>query len=280
MSPLLKQQQALLAALFLRPGEAAAALARQTLDGLLEPRRGRGLMAYQAHGHALAERSLQAAYPVIAALIAHENFAPLARELWHRHPPTRGDLSHWGDALPGFLQHHEQLTDLPYLADVARVEWALHQAAGAPDVPADLASFARITHEDPQRLTLLLAPGTAVFNSRWPVASLVTAHRDRQPSLEAAGERLRLRVGESAVVWRHGLRPCVAGCPGADAAWLGALMQGMCLPDALNAAAHRDDAFDLSAWLNNAVQQGLVVGVVDVRTSPLLSHTTPTEETS
>lgn len=279
MSALALQQQALLAALFERPGSAAAAQARETLDSWLAPHTGRGLMAYQANGHALAERSLQAAYPVIAALIGHENFAPLARELWHRHPPARGDLARWGDALPAFLRGHPQLTDLPWLADVARVEWALHRAAGAPDARADLVSFARLTSEDPQGLTLALAPGTAVFTSPWPVASLITAHRDGQPGLAEVGERLRAGVGEAAVVWRQGLRPGVAGCSPAVAALLGALLQGQPLPDALSATTD-DDTFGLTTWLAEAVQHGLVIGVADARHAPpFLPHTTPTEET-
>ncbi|WP_439606798.1 HvfC/BufC family peptide modification chaperone [Hydrogenophaga sp.] len=279
MNALALQQQALLAALFERPGSGAAAQAREALDALLTPHTGRGLMAYQANGHALAERSLHAAFPVIAALIGQDNFAPLARELWHHHPPAHGDLARWGDTLPAFLQDHPQLADLPWLADVARVEWALHQAAGAPDEDTDLAGFARLTGEDPQGLTLALAPGTAVFTSRWPVASLVTAHRDGQPGLAEVAERLRAGVGEAAVVWRQGLRPCVAGCSPAVAALLGALLQGLPLPDALNATAG-DDAFDLSAWLAEAVQRGLVIGVADARhTAPSLSHTTPIEET-
>ena len=56
-------------------------------------------------------------------------------------------------------------------------------------------------------------------------------------------------------------------------------MQGLPLPDALNTTAG-DDAFDLSAWLAEAVQRGLVIGVADARlTAPSLSHTIPTEET-
>ena len=220
-----------------------------------------------SQGHALAERSLRATYPVMAELLGDENLAPLARELWHQHPPTRGDLAQWGDALPGFLQRHEQLTDLPYLADVAHLEWALHRAAGEPDAGLDTASFARLSSEDPQHLALRLAPGTSVFTSRWPVASLVAAHRpgegDGQPSLQEAAERLRDGVGESAVVWRRGLRPCMRACTRAEATLLRATLRGDSLPDALNAIATQGNDFDLATWLAEAVQQGLLLGVID-----------------
>ncbi len=258
MNTLALQQQALLDALFARPGSRGATSALLQLHALLKPRSARGLMAYQANGHALAERSLLAAFPVIAQLIGLENFNALARDLWHSHPPLHGDLARWGDALPAFLAPNKQLTDVPYLTDVARVEWALHSAAGAPDAQTDLQSFARLSTEDPDGLTLLLAPGTAVITSPWPVASLITSHTEGQPSLEEVGQRVRDRVGETAVVWRHGFRPCVAPCLRDPAGVLQALLAGACLTAALS---HVAADFDFSRWLTEAVQCGLVTGV-------------------
>jgi hypothetical protein len=257
---LLLQQQSLLDALFARPGSTHASSAMQHLHALLEPQAARGLAAYQANGHALAGRSLLGAYPVIAQLLGVDNFQALARDLWHHHPPVCGDLARWGGALPAFLANNEQLAELPYLADVARVEWALHQAAGAADALADLHSFARLSHEDPVALTLVLAPGTALINSGWPVVSLVSAHTENQPSLAEAGQRVRDRVGETAVVWRQGLRPCVAACPAHTHGVLQALLAGATLPDALDRAGA---GFDFSDWLTQAVHSGLVTGVAD-----------------
>ena len=269
-SPLAQQQQALLHALFVRPGTAHADAAEMQLLNLLDARSSqttRGLAAYQANGHALAQRSLLAAYPVIAALIGVDNFALLARDLWHHHPPQCGDLAQWGDALPGFLQTNQQLTDAPYLSDVARAEWALHRAAGAPDAEPDLPSFARLGQEDPQGLALTLAPGTAVITSPYPVASLITAHLFEEPSLVEAAQRLRDGQGEHALVWRQGVRPRVAGMETAGALLVKALLAGADLPQALDAAcANADpgaasDVFDFSAWLTAAVTDGLVIGV-------------------
>lgn len=267
LSSLAQQQQALLQALFVRPGTADADTAEQQLWGLLDahhPQTARGLAAYRANGHALAERSLLAAYPVIAALIGGDNFALLARDLWHHHPPHCGDLAQWGDALPGFLQANAQLADVPYLGDVARAEWALHRAAGAPDAEPDLPSFARLGQEDPQGLALTLAPGTAVIASPYPVASLVTAHLVGEPSLDQAAQRLLDGQAERALVWRQGLRPRITGIAPAAATLVQALIDGADLPQALNAACAITDqaaAFDFSAWLKAAVTDGLLIGV-------------------
>lgn len=260
MNTLARQQQSLLEALFARPGSADATSALQRLDALLEPRATRGLMAYKANGHELAGRSLLGAYPVIAQLIGSDNFNALARDLWHSHPPERGDLAQWGTALPDFLAASDQLRDVPYLADVARVEWALHRAAGAPDSSTDLAGFARLSTDDPDTLTLALAPGTALINSPWPVASLVTAHTEGQPSLDDVGQRLRHRMGEAALVWRQGLRPCVALCPPEATGVLQALLEHATLPAAL---ARAGSDFHFAGWITEAVHSGLVTGVVN-----------------
>jgi hypothetical protein len=269
LASLQQQQQALLQALFARPRSDTAVLARQKLDALLDThgeQSNRGLMAYTANGHALAERTLLTAYPVIAALLGSENFAAIARDLWHRHPPTRGDLAQWGDALPQLLAHSTTLIDEePYLADVARTEWALHCAAGAADAVPDLPSFARLANENPEGLALTLAPGTAVVRSRHPVATLVMAHLYPQPSLAEAAGRLREGVPENALVWRNGLKPQVAGCSSAAALLIESLLAGGDLPQALDASiqtgAQDASPFDFSSWLNDAVTHGLVIGV-------------------
>jgi len=273
MNTLMLQQQALLEALFVRPGSAQSDNAQKRLKNLLAPQAARGLMAYQANGHALAERGLHAAYPVIAQLIGAESFNALARALWHQHPPRCGDLAQWGDTLPGFLASSEQLADVPYLADVARVEWALHRAASAPDADTDLPSFARLSSEDPEALTLRLAPGTALITSAWPVVSLVTAHTTGEPTLDEAGRRVRDREGEAAVVWRQGWRPCVAACPASALGVLQALLAGAALTEALVQAP---TDFDFSDWLTQAVPSGLVTGVTDATPQP--PNTPPAKE--
>ena len=267
---LAQQQQALLQALFARPGTANDDAAETQLLSQLDADSAqtlRGLSAYRANGHALAERSLLAAYPVIAALIGGDNFALLARDLWHSHPPLCGDLAQWGTALPGFLQTSEQLADTPYLSDVAHAEWALHRAAGAPDAEPDLPSFARLGQDNPHGLALTLPPGTTVIRSPYPVASLITAHLSEAPSLAEAAQRLRERCAEHALVWRHGWRPRIAAIEPPAADLVEALLAGADLPQALDAACAGADpgadsgVFDFSAWLTAAVTDGLVMGV-------------------
>ncbi|MBC7916819.1 MAG: putative DNA-binding domain-containing protein [Rhodoferax sp.] len=255
MSALALQQAALLDALFAWP----AADAMKNIAILAIDPGARGLKAYQSNGHLMAERVLGAAYPVLAQMVGDESFGDLARALWHAHPPVCGDLGRWGEALPAFVETSAQLRDEPYLADVARLEWCLHLCATAPDAAANPASVALLTQHDPADLTLLLAPGCAVVSSRWPIASIVSAHLDGSPSLAELGEMLRNRVAQNAVVWRKGFQPSARLTLPGEAGLLDALLFG----DSLGQALEREGcaALDFAQWFPHAIQTGLVLGV-------------------
>lgn len=253
---LASQQQALLSLLLGRTDALPALLAQHDSSSTA-----RGLQAYRANAHELAARALQAAYPVVAQLLGEESFADLARAFWHAHPPACGDMARWGARLPAFLQISEQLAEEAYLCDVARVEWALHQATSATDADAEPATLALMMTHDPSMLFLALAPGAAVIASAYPIASIVTAHLQGEPTLEEAGRRLRAGLAEAALVWRKGFKPCVRQMDGAEAAFVTAVLQGRALEEALQEALHGAPAFDFNTWLPNAVQSGLLLAV-------------------
>ena len=100
MNSLAAQQQTLLKTLF----EASARNAINLIAAYADSTGARGLKVYQTNGHMLAERALQAAYPVVVQLIGEESLAGLARAFWHAHPPQRGDLAQWGAELPEFVR--------------------------------------------------------------------------------------------------------------------------------------------------------------------------------
>ena len=297
-SALAQQQQALLALLFSSAGSSARNTALQDLAACGSPALGlgtmpphaphaqRGLQAYWANAQALAERSLAQAYPVVQQLLGGDSFAALAQALWHSCPPVRGDLACWGGDLADFVAQDPQLAAEPYLSDLARLEWALHQVANAQDCTADPASFALLSSQDPaqgpEHLFLQLAPGVAVLASAWPVVAIHAAHAAADvlanapanaladPSadtsdggaaqanaLQQAGAWVQARVAQTAVVWRKGPTPCVREAMPGEPDFLAAVGAGASLGAALALAAR----LDLAQWLPVAVQTGLVWGV-------------------
>ena len=228
----------------------------------------RGLQAYRANAHALAARALQTTYPVMEQMLGSETFAMLARDLWHDHPPQRGDLAQWADALAAWLSLAPALSDLvaehPYLCDVARAEWALHRCATASDASLDAASFTLLTTHEPAHVRLRLAHGAQVQYSAYPVASMLLAHGSGGADASTTAQHMHslsalLQQGcaETALVWRQAYAPKVRALATQEEAFVAAVVSGAHLLAAMD-AAHPD--FDFSTWLPSQVQNGLVVG--------------------
>jgi Putative DNA-binding domain len=268
MSTLAQQQSQLLDALFAWPAPSAI----ENIAVYAYSTGARGLKAYQSNGHMLAERALLAAYPVVACMLGAASFADLARALWHAHPSERGDLAQWGDALADFMAESPQLADVPYVPDVARLEWALHQCATAADAQADLPSLALLTDTDPDALTLRLAPGCAVLPSRYPTVACVLAHApcgqssphstssSSTPTPEALADlaqRLQARQAQTAMVWRAGYKPQTRAALVGEADFVSTLLAGHSVGAALSSAP----SLDVSHWLSTAVHEGLLLGV-------------------
>jgi hypothetical protein len=263
------------------PSVAADALARESqrqrglLSALLESRAApglpglvesgeravRGLAAYRANAAAVAERALASACPTVQELLGHEDFARLAVQFWRAHPPLRGDLGEWGDALPEFLETHGAFDAWPYLADMARLDFARHHCERAEDAAFDGTSLGRLADTDPAQLVLRTMPGTALLVSRWPVATLHAAHAEGSDAAFAqARSALQADRSETVVVARRGWRVAVTPLEGEDAsAFMHAVMAGSDLAQALVRAGAD---FDFGAWLALALQHGWLKDVV------------------
>jgi hypothetical protein len=222
----------------------------------------RGLHCYQSNAHAMAQRALCAAYPVVTAILSTDSMGQLARALWHGHPPERGDLALWGADLATFMLASPQLEGVPWLADVAQLEWALHQAEGAADVMTDHASLALLGTANPDTVTLRLAPGLKVLKSPHRVMPVLLAHRQptglaQTTAIEQLGEDWCPAGTEHAVVWRVGHQPPqLRAATQEEFAFLSHLLTGQGLLSALEACD-----LDLSSWLPLALQQSLVLGI-------------------
>lgn len=214
----------------------------------------RGLQAYRAHAGALAERALGAAFPTVALLVGEESFAALARALWQAQPPQQGDIAQWGAALPAFIGAAPQLADEPYLADVARLDWAVHRAELAADGDASVQGLQQLADGDPATLRLCLAEGVALIASPHPVVSIWQAHRSNAAERFAPVRAALARGdGERALVHREGFAVRVLAVPEATAGFMQALRAGASLGHALDAAG---PGFAFDGWLVQALQQG------------------------
>jgi Putative DNA-binding domain len=219
-----------------------------------------GLAAYRSNAGAVAERALGSAYPTIAALIGAESFAALSRHFWHERPPVRGDVGEWGEALPAFIADSEQLAGEPYLADSARLDWAVHAATRAADAsgawPPALEALATT---QPSQLRLQLAAGAAVVASRWPIVTIWQAHHGDE-DFDTVRAAFAAERAQTALVWRDDrFKVHVEALDNsADAAFTAASIAGHSLAAALDAAGA---LFSFERWLERALRSRWLIAL-------------------
>jgi hypothetical protein len=249
------ERQRTLVGAILAPRSDAAALALHETGERAE----RGLAAYRANAEALAERALGAAFGSIRAMLGDEDFAHLAAEFWRARPPRRGDVGEWGAEFAGWLEAHPAMARWPYLADCARLDFAMHTNERAADALVDADSLGLLADTDPQHLRLVLMPGTALVGSRWPIVTIQRAHRSgADADFAQARDAIDRECAQHALVWRDGWRAAVNELDDTEAAWIASLLAGSNLASALDRAGA---GFDFAGWLARALQQRWLKGV-------------------
>jgi hypothetical protein len=217
----------------------------------------RRVAIYRANMVAAADKALSAAYPVIRQVVGDEFFHGLAREHQRATPSASGDLNEFGAGFAEFVAGFEHTQSLPYLRDLARLEWAAHRAYGAADAPAwDAAVLGAVEPGAQSGIRFEWSPGLAVVDSAWPIVRIWTIH---QPGY--AGEfSVDWDRSETALVARDGFAVTVDECGDADAAFLAASLAGACLGDAAAATLQHHPEFDLGALLGRALPARLICG--------------------
>lgn len=82
--------------------------------------------------------ALRAAYPVVERLVGAEFFVWLADSFIDQHPSRAGNLDDYGSEFPAFIREFPAVAELPYLADIARLEWLVDAVMTAPDAVDDM----------------------------------------------------------------------------------------------------------------------------------------------
>ncbi|WP_020652483.1 MNIO family bufferin maturase [Massilia niastensis] len=207
-------------------------------------------------------RALGNAYPVIEQLVGGECFGGLARAYGRAHPSQDPDLNRFGADFAAFLEGFAPAAQLPYLADMARLEWAVHLAALAPDARAlDAAALSGL---DPARLAaarFTLHPCCVLQRSAWAVAPLWRAHRQEGRAFPAA-----MDVPGALLVLRAAWRVEVVELGAFEYAALARLAAGEALADALDTAcagveAEGGDVPDMGAMLRRWFDLGVVAAI-------------------
>jgi hypothetical protein len=246
MSPLRELQAAFRAALLV-DDEAAVTRAIADDDVGVSAR----LAIYRHHVFTSLTAALEATYPVVTRLVDRRFFAWAADRYVRAHPPAGPCLSEYGGEFPAFLAQFPACAHVPWLADVARLEWAMNVALHAPDTVAlEPDALRALEPRALARLTLRLEPSITLLESPWPIDAMWRANQpdaDGVVDLGSGEARLEIRRLDDDVVFR--------ALPPGTFAFRAALAAGRALEDAVERALAAEPGFDLAGEIRALIDE-------------------------
>lgn len=200
-------------------------------------------------------RHLRGRYPTLEWLLGTDQLVRLADATLRDAPPRTPSMADYGAELVDTLLT-EGAALPPYIAEVARVDWALGCLSVATDRPAiAIAALAAVDAAELDRVSLALQPGLAHVAAHWPVDELV--------EIRLAGQAPDVLQFDARDTWleltgargRFSLRRLTPG----DFTFRAALARGQSLGSAAEAALAREPHLDVAAALAALFAEGLVI---------------------
>jgi hypothetical protein len=211
---------------------------------------------YRNNVFASLTRCLASRFPVVARLVGEEFFLAMAGVFVERHAPTSAALFEYGEEFADFLRTFEPVQGLPFLADVARLEWLVAAAYHAADAQvADTTVLSKLGDAAPEA-RLLLHPSVALHLSPYPIFEIwQTNTRDSivRPIDASSG-------GEAVLIVRPRFDVTVIRLETAAYAFVRALASGNDLALAAEIATELDCQFDVGAAIQTLFTCGAIVG--------------------
>src|SRR6266700_3390037 len=129
-------------------------------------------------------KALRLSFPAVHRLVGDDFFAAAAGRFIAGDPPGAAYLDQYGAQ---FLQQFPAAAALTYLADVARLEWAVNQAIHAPDrEPLALAQLGALAAGDQGRVCFVPHPSISLLRAAYPADLIWRAVLDSDDAALAA----------------------------------------------------------------------------------------------
>ena len=158
---------------------------------------------YQGSVFGGLSKALATTYPVCQRLVGEAFFNALAYRYIRRFPSVSPDLNDYGEQLADFIGTSPVADELPYLADVARLEWAWHKAfiaAEASDNNLHLLNQVSSDHYPAMRFKL--AADSSLLVSPYPIQQIWAINQDDHQG----DDHLDLATGGCRLyIWRQAL---------------------------------------------------------------------------
>jgi hypothetical protein len=202
--------------------------------------------------------ALRGVYPVIERLVGEKFFETTAHHYIRQYPSHSGDLHDYGQEFAIMLDELPTVQSLPFLKDMARLEWVCHRAFYAADhPPLNIEQLQTIPQEKYPRLKFELNPAIQFIESEYPVHLIWEVN---QPDFE--GEP-RVNLDEGGIrlmAQRKNYRVSLQPLDLADWEFLLALKSHQNFDQACEVALQSNPDFNIQEKFQHYVSETAIVG--------------------
>jgi hypothetical protein len=196
--------------------------------------------------------ALAATFPAVRRVTGEEFFRAMARFHIRKTPPNSPLLFEYGRDFPAFIAAYEHAQDMPWLADVARIECAWLDAYHAADAePLSPTVLAAVPAERLADLVLTPHPSARIVRSRFAAVTIFAANR-----LNAPFDTIDAGEPEDALITRSGFEVDVRRLPTGGAEFLSSLIARETLGVAADAALLACPSFDIGTAIAGMLEAG------------------------
>ena len=202
--------------------------------------------------------ALKTVYPIVIKLVGEEFFDFSADTYIRSYPSTSGDLNNFGENFSVFLHSFPPVENLPYLPDIARLEWYCQQIYQAIEPPLfDVARLQSIPEEQQAELKFFLNPASQLLVSDFPLLKIWNLcqqeNQDLEPSIDLSEGGVRL------LLTRHNDTVIFNTLTAGEFSLLNTFTQQKNFSQACLQTLAVDKNFDLAACLQNFIANRIVV---------------------
>lgn len=205
-------------------------------------------------------QALKDTHPVVNKLVGDGFFNYAANHYIRQYPSVSGNLHNFGNRFGNFLKTFDPAADLPYLVDIAKLDWACHLAFHATDTLfIDQQKLAQIPTEQYAGLRFSIAASVTLLQSEHPVFS-IWQFSNRENNTDETRVNPNAS-GECVLIHRPVLEVAVAPISAAEFAFLHSLADEQSLGFAIEQAVDENNEFDLNAVLSHFLGHGVLTDI-------------------
>lgn len=217
-----------------------------------------GLAIYRRNLQATALNALKITFPTVTQLIGEQLMGLVSSQLLVSQPPNDGDWAKWGKGLAEHLKTLDVLSEYPFVADCAALDYLCHQLVRAPNTKFNQASLMLLESETAESITVVLARSVQLLESEYPIVDIRAIH---QLAEAQRTEKLAILANQPeqaryyAIAFRLGHEVIVKSLSEYEYQWFN-LLKTHTLGDALSQMDL--DKFNFEQWLIESLQNNLI----------------------